>query len=154
MYMMMSRSGSADSRQMSCAMTSLADASSIWTPRKMIRSSNILLYGLDSLIPYEVRSTNDGMMYRFWMSSMRSAVCRGRLRSLIAYSSVAGASTGRNLDGAGDHLVDEAVVARLFGGEPAVAVGVGFDLGFFFSCVGRHPHLHSFPARRHPAREG
>src|SRR6266542_2335331 len=122
MYMMMSRSGSADSR-------------------KMIRSSNILLYGLDSLIPYEVRSTNDGMMYRFWMSSMRSAVFRGRLRSLIAYSSVAGASTGRNLDGAGDHLVDEAVVARLFGGEPAVAVGVGFDLGRGLPGVERDPLL-------------
>jgi hypothetical protein len=65
MYMVMSRSGSVDSSTSSCAITSLADASSICTPRKMIRSSNSLLYGLDSLTPYEVRSTKDGMMYRF-----------------------------------------------------------------------------------------
>jgi hypothetical protein len=60
--MVMSRSGSADSRVINWAMTSFADASSIWTPRKMMRSSNILLYGFDSLMPYEVRSTNDGRM--------------------------------------------------------------------------------------------
>jgi hypothetical protein len=41
-------------------MTSLAEASSICTPRKMIRSSKSLLYGFISLIPYDVRSTNDG----------------------------------------------------------------------------------------------
>jgi hypothetical protein len=40
MYMRMSRSGSCDSSTMSCAMTSSADASSTWTPRKMMRSSN------------------------------------------------------------------------------------------------------------------
>ena len=79
MYMVMSRSGSADSSVSSCAITSLADASSICTPRKMIRSSNILLYGLDSLIPYEVRSTNDGMMYRLCTSRRPG----GRLRSVI-----------------------------------------------------------------------
>jgi len=62
MYMTMSRSGSVPSSVSSCAITSLAEASSICTPRKMIRSSNSLLYGLDSLIPYDVRSTNDGTM--------------------------------------------------------------------------------------------
>ena len=58
--MMMSRSGSVDSSVSSWAITSLADASSICTPRKMIRSSKSLLYGLDSLTPYYVRSTKDG----------------------------------------------------------------------------------------------
>src|SRR5215467_3200348 len=33
-----------------------------------------------------------------------------------------------DLDGAADHLVDEAVVLGLLGGEPAVAVGVPLDL--------------------------
>ena len=51
MYMMISRSGSVDSSVSSWAITSLAEASSICTPRKMMRSSNSLLYGLDSLIP-------------------------------------------------------------------------------------------------------
>jgi len=60
MYIVMSRSGSIDSSAMSCAITSLADASSICTPRKMIRSSNSLLYGFISLIPYDVRSMNEG----------------------------------------------------------------------------------------------
>ena len=60
MYMVMSRSGSMASSVSSWAMTSFADASSIWTPRKMIRSSKSLLYGFFSLIPYEVRSTKDG----------------------------------------------------------------------------------------------
>src|ERR1700727_455985 len=63
MYMVISRSGSMASRVSSWAMTSLADASSIWTPRKMIRSSKSLLYGFISLIPYEVRSTKDGSTY-------------------------------------------------------------------------------------------
>ena len=62
MYMVMSRSGSVASRTSSWAMTSLAEASSTCTPRKMIRSSNILVYGLVSFIPYEVRSTKDGRM--------------------------------------------------------------------------------------------
>src|SRR6266508_260436 len=75
------------------------------------------------------------------MSSIRSAVPRGRLRSVMTYSSVAGAGAGRNLDGSGNHLVDEAIVARLFGGEPAVAVGVGLDLGRRLSGVERHPLL-------------
>ncbi len=56
----MSRSGSSDSSAISCAMTSFADASSICTPRKMIRSSKSLLYGFISLTPYDVRSTNEG----------------------------------------------------------------------------------------------
>jgi hypothetical protein len=43
MYMRMSRSGSWDSRTMSWAMMSSADASSTWTPRKMMRSSNIFV---------------------------------------------------------------------------------------------------------------
>src|ERR1700683_938143 len=63
MYTRMSRSGSIDSSVISCAITSLADASSICTPRKMIRSSKSLLYGFISLIPYDVRSTNDGSTY-------------------------------------------------------------------------------------------
>src|SRR6202167_2916714 len=63
MYIRMSRSGSIDSSVISCAITSLADASSICTPRKMIRSSKSLLYGFISLIPYDVRSTNDGSTY-------------------------------------------------------------------------------------------
>ena len=32
-------------------MMSFAEASSTWVPRKMIRSSKSLLYGLDSLTP-------------------------------------------------------------------------------------------------------
>ena len=60
----MSRSGSIDSSVISWAITSLAEASSIWTPRKMIRSSKSLLYGFISLIPYDVRSTKDGRTYR------------------------------------------------------------------------------------------
>src|SRR5215471_16863978 len=63
MYMVISRSGSMASRVSSWAMTSFADASSIWTPRKMIRSSKSLLYGFISLTPYEVRSTKDGSTY-------------------------------------------------------------------------------------------
>ena len=51
MYMLISRSGSVDSSTSSWAITSLADASSICTPRKMMRSSKSLLYGLDSLTP-------------------------------------------------------------------------------------------------------
>ena len=60
MYIVMSRSGSIDSSVSSWAITSLAEASSICTPRKMIRSSKSLLYGFISLTPYDVRSTKDG----------------------------------------------------------------------------------------------
>src|SRR5579863_3856694 len=63
MYMVISRSGSMASSVSSWAMTSLALASSIWTPRKMMRSSKSLLYGFISLIPYDVRSTKDGSTY-------------------------------------------------------------------------------------------
>ena len=60
MYMVMSRSGSRLSRVSSCAMTSLADVSSTCTPRKMIRSSNILVYGSFEVVPYDVRSVKVG----------------------------------------------------------------------------------------------
>src|SRR6202034_4007443 len=63
MYIVISRSGSIASSVRSWAITSLAEASSIWTPRKMIRSSKSLLYGFISLTPYEVRSTKDGSTY-------------------------------------------------------------------------------------------
>src|SRR6266513_744421 len=76
MYIMMSRSGSADSRVRSWAITSLAEASSIWTPRKMMRSSNILLYGLDSLTPYDVRSTNRSEEHTSELQSRFDLVCR------------------------------------------------------------------------------
>src|SRR4051812_43061212 len=90
----------------------------------MMRSSNILLYGFDSLTPYEVRSTNDGRMYRLWISRMLG----GRLRSVMVNSSVAGTGTGRNLPCPGHNMVDEAVILGLFRGEPAVPVRVGLDL--------------------------
>src|SRR5580692_12146648 len=90
MYIVISRSGSMASRVSSWAMTSLADASSIWTPRKMIRSSKSLLYGFISLIPYEVRSTKDGSTYLddgYWVTfgfslsaSVRSAELAGHGR--------------------------------------------------------------------------
>src|SRR6516162_7002420 len=70
MYMVISRSGSMASRVSSWAMTSFAEASSIWTPRKMIRSSKSLLYGFISLTPYEVRSTKDGSTYLDWGSGL------------------------------------------------------------------------------------
>src|ERR1700685_3861042 len=63
MYMVISRSGSMASSVSSWAMTSFAEASLSWTPRKMIRSSKSLLYGFISLIPYDVRSTKDGSTY-------------------------------------------------------------------------------------------
>ena len=58
-------------------MTSLAEASSIWTPRKIIRSSKSLLYGFISLTPYDVRSTKDGSTY---------LDCGCRLRSVTVVS--------------------------------------------------------------------
>jgi hypothetical protein len=45
MYMRMSRSGSIDSSTSSWLITSLAMVSSIAWPRKMMRSSNSLVYG-------------------------------------------------------------------------------------------------------------
>src|SRR5215469_4559092 len=90
MYIVMSRSGSIDSSAMSWAMTSFAEASSICTPRKIMRSSKSLLYGFISLIPYEVRSTKDGSTYLddgYWVTfgfslsaelGLRSGGRRGR----------------------------------------------------------------------------
>ncbi len=62
MYIWISRSGSIDSRHSSCAMMSLAETSSTWEPRKMMRSSNSLAYGSYSRMPWEVRSTKRGTM--------------------------------------------------------------------------------------------
>jgi hypothetical protein len=56
----MSRSGSWLSSTISWAITSSADASSTWTPRKMIRSSKSLVYGSIRLKPYAVRSSKFG----------------------------------------------------------------------------------------------
>src|SRR5258706_10587761 len=135
----MSRSGSDDSSTISWAITSLAEVSSICTPRKMMRSSNILLYGLDSLTPYDVRSTYDGTTYRL-CTSRRPA---GSDRSIMFSSSISAAGTGAlgDLRGPRDHLVDEPVVLGLLGGEPAVAVGVRLDLLPGLSGVERHPLL-------------
>src|SRR6516165_2536032 len=134
MYMVISRSGSMASRVSSWAMTSFAEASSIWTPRKMIRSSKSLLYGFISLTPYEVRSTKDGSTY---------LDCGYRLNSvtfgspLIRIGGAAGFCPGRcsghrpqrrDIEGAADHVVDEAVLLGLLRGEPAVTVGVLLDL--------------------------
>src|SRR3974390_1366112 len=104
MYMVMSRSGSMASRVSNWAMTSFADASSIWTPRKMIRSSKSLLYGFISLIPYDVRSTKDGSTY---------LDCGEALSSVTVSSlSLLGAQR-RDLGGAADHVVHEAVLLRV-----------------------------------------
>src|ERR1700749_4816396 len=114
MYMVMSRSGSMASSVSSWAMTSLAEASSIWTPRKMIRSSKSLLYGFISLIPYEVRSTKDGSTYL-------DCGC-------ITFAPVPGELGRGDLEGAADHVVNEAIVLGLRCRVPAVAVGVLLDL--------------------------
>ena len=108
-------------------MTSLADASSICTPRKMIRSSKSLLYGFISSTPYDVRSTKR----REDVAAVASVLTPAGLSSLTWFSSSlrqdrrpprAPAAALR------DDVVDEAVVLGLLGGEPAVAVGVGLDL--------------------------
>src|SRR5580700_7001730 len=109
----MSLDGSIDSSVISWAMTSLAEASSICTPRKMIRSSKSLLYGFISLTPYDVRSTKDGSTYLddgYWVtcsySSLRSRVCGvggGWLPS-------EGDRAARGLEGAADLVVHEAVL--------------------------------------------
>src|SRR5215475_13876808 len=81
MYMVISRSGSMASSVSSWAMTSFAEASSIWTPRKMIRSSKSLLYGFISLTPYDVRSTKDGSTYLddgYWVTFGFSCLRGGR----------------------------------------------------------------------------
>src|SRR5215467_9953286 len=111
MYIVMSRSGSIDSSAMSWAITSFAEASSICTPRKMIRSSNSLLYGFISLIPYEVRSMNDGSTYL----ALAGAI---RWDALTWFPPLRSGCSGDwpgcgDLDGAADHLVDEAVLLGL-----------------------------------------
>src|ERR1041384_2251304 len=107
--MVMSRSGSDDSSTISCAITSLAEASSICTPRKMMRSSNILLSGLDSLTPYDVRSMNDGMMYRLCTARRPGGGVQGSVASLISVPpSCPRTGALGHLRRSGDHLVDEA----------------------------------------------
>src|ERR1700760_4421015 len=117
MYIVISRSGSMASRVRSCAITSLAEASSIWTPRKMIRSSKSLLYGFISLTPYDVRSTKDGSTYL-------DCGC------IVTFALFSRSSTdaARHLVRAADHVVHEAVRLGLLGGVPVVAVGVLEDL--------------------------
>src|SRR5215510_12068671 len=61
-------------------------------------------------------------------------------------SSVAGARAGWYLARPGDHLVDEAVVERLLGREPAVPVGVGLDL------LLRLPRVEGHSLLEHPLR--
>src|SRR6266568_4532204 len=89
MYIRTSRSGSIDSSVISWAITSFADASSICTPRKMIRSSKSLLYGFISLIPYDVRSTKDGRTYLDSDGCHSPAGPRCRLPVLLTVSSSA-----------------------------------------------------------------
>src|SRR5579872_5921728 len=131
MYMVMSRSGSMASSVMSWAMTSLADASSIWTPRKMIRSSKSLLYGFISLTPYDVRSTKDGSTYLddgYWVTFGFSLSASGRSAERRGVAPSGDDRAGRGLKGAADHVVHEAVLPCLLRGVPVVAVGVLEDL--------------------------
>src|SRR5580693_10805873 len=132
MYMVISRSGSMASSVSSWAMTSLADASSIWTPRKMIRSSKSLLYGFISLTPYDVRSTKDGSTYLddgYWVTFGFSLSAELGLRSSRGARLPSGGDrAGRGLEGAADHVVHEAVLLGFLRGVPVVAVGVLEDL--------------------------
>src|SRR5579859_760330 len=132
MYIVISRSGSIDSSVMSWAMTSLADASSIWTPRKMIRSSKSLLYGFISLTPYDVRSTKDGSTYLddgYWVTFGFSLSASGGSAEMAGARPPSGGDrAGRGLLGAADHVVHEAVLLGLVRGVPVVAVGVLEDL--------------------------
>src|SRR6516225_6458170 len=125
MYMVISRSGSMASRVSSWAMTSFAEASSIWTPRKMIRSSKSLLYGFISLIPYEVRSTKDGSTYLDCGYIIMAPSSWG-LVGLAGRALRAHAHGG--FGGAADHVVDEAVGLGLLRRVPAIPVGVLLDL--------------------------
>src|SRR5690606_25283089 len=122
----------------------------ICTPRKMIRSSNILLYGFISLTPYEVRSTNDGRTYRLCTGGTplvrRSAAFTNWSRTLVSSSTLASPSAarpgaGRYLVGGVDHPVDEAVVLGFLCREPTVAVGVDLDLFHALAGVERDPLL-------------
>src|SRR5579871_3191713 len=135
MYIVISRSGSMASSVSSWAMTSLADASSIWTPRKMMRSSKSLLYGFISLTPYDVRSTKDGSTYLddgYWvtfgfsLSGVGSAELAGPCWPRLAASG--GDRAGGGLLGTGDDVVHEAVLLGLLRRVPVVAVGVLEDL--------------------------
>src|SRR5580704_8989288 len=107
MYIVISRSGSMASSVSSWAMTSLALASSIWTPRKMIRSSK------------------DGSTYLDcgWIT-----FCSWFMGTLLGLSWCLGAHAGGDVGGAADHVVDEAVLLGLIGRVPAVPVGVLLDL--------------------------
>src|ERR1700752_870997 len=107
MYMVMSRSGSMASSVSSWAMTSLAEASSIWTPRKMIRSSKSLLYGFISLTPYDVRSTKDGSTYLddgYWFTFGFSLSAELGLRSWGTRPPSGGDRAARGLLSAADHV--------------------------------------------------
>src|ERR1700761_2504136 len=113
MYIVISRSGSMASSVSSWAMTSLALASSICTPRKMMRSSKSLLYGFISLTPYDVRSTKDGNTYLedgYWVTfgfSLSAEVGSAKLAGARPPSG--GNRAGGGLAGAADHVVQEAV---------------------------------------------
>src|SRR3954453_14655100 len=83
-------------------------------------------------------------MYLLWISATRPAVL---VSSYITVSlSMIGRSgdraLGRHLVGTRDHVVDEAVVARLVCGEPAVPVGGALDLVDRLAGVERDPLLH------------
>src|SRR3954451_12017186 len=118
----MSRSGSVDSSVSSWAMTSLAEASSICTPRKMIRSSKSLLYGLLSFMRSSSAPRRRGGCSgwraagnRSWSSGPRCSVVGDRVGAV-------------GHGGLADDVVDEAVLEGLGRGEPPVAVGVLLDL--------------------------
>src|SRR6202167_524762 len=149
MYIVISRSGSIASSVSSWAITSLAEASSIWTPRKMIRSSKSLLYGFISLTPYDVRSTKDGSTYLDCgvllfrsVTFVRSLTDSGHyvrgFRSRACGASGADAP-GRDLERAVHNVIDEAVALGLLGGEPAVPVGVLLDGADGLAGVRRRP---------------
>src|SRR5207248_5788795 len=110
MYMVMSRSGSMASSVSSWAMTSFAEASSIWTPRKMIRSSKSLLYGFISLTPYDVRSTKDGSTYLddgYWFTFGFSLSASGGSAEFAGRPPSGGDRAARGLLGAAHHVVHE-----------------------------------------------
>src|SRR6202021_4191126 len=103
MYIVISRSGSMASSVRSWAMTSLAEAASIWTPRKMMRSSKSLLYGFISLTPYDVRSTKDGSTYLddgYWVTFGFSLSAELGLRSWRSAAASGGDRAARGVHGA------------------------------------------------------
>src|ERR1700753_187689 len=108
MYIVISRSGSMASSVSSWAMTSFAEAASICTPRKMIRSSKSLLYGFISLTPYDVRSTKDGSTYLddgYWVTFGFSLSASGGSAGLAGAAASGGDRAARGLQGAADHVV-------------------------------------------------